>query len=63
MQMDMDAGTLQFWVVGKPHGPGYASGVTGPLHWTTSVFWEGNNVVEMVPTLELQPWEPPDSDS
>ena len=29
MQVDMDAGTLNFWLDGKPHGPGYTSAVTG----------------------------------
>ena len=29
MQVDLDAGTLKFWVDGKPHGPGWTSGVTG----------------------------------
>ena len=32
MQADTDAGTLKFWVDGKPHGSGYPRGVTGPLH-------------------------------
>ena len=41
----MDAGTLKFWVDmdGKPHGPGYSSGVTGPLRWgATALYDEGN---------------------
>ena len=37
MQVDMDAGTLKFWLDDKPHGPGYTCGVTGPLHWATTV--------------------------
>ena len=53
MQVDTDAGTLKFWVDGKPHGPGYTSGVTGSLRWATSVCGKGN-VVEIVPTPELQ---------
>jgi hypothetical protein len=57
MQVDMAAGTLKFWVDGKPHGPGYTSGVTGPLRWATSVPWKGNTV-EIVSTPELQPWTP-----
>ena len=52
MQVDTDAGTLQFWVDGKPHGSGYTSGVTGPLRWATNVYFAGN-AVEIVPTLEL----------
>ena len=31
VQVDMDAGALKFWVDGKRHGPGWTSGVTGPL--------------------------------
>jgi len=54
MQVDMDAGTLKFWVDGKPHGPGYTSGVTGPLRWATTLRNTGN-AVEIVPTPELQP--------
>merc|ERR1712086_1068717 len=38
MQVDLDAGTLKFWVDGKPHGPGFTSGVTGRLRWATSMF-------------------------
>ena len=47
MQVDTDAGTLKFWVDGKPHIPGYTSGVTGPLRWATTVVtsididWQG----------------------
>ena len=65
MQVDTDASTLKFWLDGKPHGPGYTSGVTGPLRWATIVDCKGNSV-EIVPTPELQPWapwEPSDSDS
>ena len=53
MQVDTDAHTLKFWVDGKLHGPGYTSGVTGPLRWTTSVLYKGN-AVEIVPTPELE---------
>ena len=52
MQVDMNAGTLQFWVDGKSHGPGFTSGVTVPLRWATSVGYKGN-AVEIVPTPEL----------
>ena len=57
MQVDTDAGTLKFWVDGKPHGPGYTSGVTGPLRWATTVYFKGN-FIEIVSTPELQPWAP-----
>ena len=53
MQVDMDERTLKFWVDGKPHGPDYTSGVTGPLRWAVIVAKDGNTV-EIVPTLELQ---------
>ena len=54
MQVDLDAGTLKFWLDGKPHGPGWTSGVTGRLRWATSLFNKGNSV-QIVPTpLELQ---------
>ena len=54
MQVDLDAGTLKFWLDGKPHGPGWTSGVTGRLRWATSVIYKGNTV-QIVPTpLELQ---------
>ena len=54
MQVDMDTGTLEFWVDGNPHDPGYTSGVTGPLRWATTVTYQGNDAV-IVSTLELQP--------
>ena len=54
MQVDLDAGTLKFWLDGKPHGPGWTSGVTGRLRWATSVFYKGSSV-QIVPTpLELE---------
>ena len=53
MQVDTDAGTLKFWVDGKPHGPGYTSGVMGSLRWATSVSFKGSDV-EIVPTPELE---------
>ena len=54
MQVDLDAGTLKFWLDGKPHGPGWTSGVTGRLRWATCVHYKGNTV-QIVPTpLELQ---------
>ena len=54
MQVDLDAGTLKFWVDGKPRGSGFTSGLTGRLRWATSVRYKGNSV-QIVPTpLELQ---------
>ena len=57
MQVDMDADTLKFWLDGKPRGPSYTSGVTGPLRWATTVRYTGDTA-EIVPTpeLQLQPW-------
>ena len=55
MHVDMDAGTLKFWMGGKPHGPGYTTEVTGPLRWAITALWE-DHAVEIVPTPELQPW-------
>ena len=52
VQVDTDAGTLKFWVDGKPHGPGY-SGVTESLRWTSTVEHEGD-FVEIVLTPELR---------
>ena len=69
IQVDTDAGTLKFWLDGKPHSPGYTSGVTGqlrwatnsrvtwPLRWGVSEYYIGN-AVEIVPTPELLPWIP-----
>ena len=64
MQADLDKGTLRFWIDGKPHGPGWSSGVTGRLRWAVSLYFKGG-AVEIVPTPELQPWTPwvpPDRD-
>jgi hypothetical protein len=64
MEADLDKGTLRFWVDGKPHGPGWGSGVTGRLRWAVSLYYKGG-AVQIVPTPELQPWTPwvpPDSD-
>merc|ERR1711865_316684 len=49
MQVDLDAGTLKFWLDGEPHGPGFNSGVTGRLRWATSVQCKGTSV-QIVPT-------------
>ena len=64
MEADLDKGTLRFWVDGKPHGPGWSSGVTGRLRWAVCMFDKGG-AVQIVPTPELQPWTPwvpPDRD-
>ena len=53
MEADLDKGTLQFWVDGKPHGPGWSSGVTGRLRWAVCLFYKGG-AVQIVPTPELQ---------
>ena len=60
MQVGTDVGTLKFWLDGKPRGPGYTNGVTGPLRWADDVGWK-ENTVEIVPTPELQPWVPWDA--
>ena len=57
MEADLDKGTLRFWVDGKPHGPGWSSGVAGRLRWAVSLYCKGG-AVEIVPTPELQPWTP-----
>ena len=56
MQVDLGNGTLKFWVDGKPHGPGYTHGVTGPVQWAVSLFFTDASV-QIVPTPELEPWE------
>jgi hypothetical protein len=53
MEADLDKGTLRFWVDGKPHGPGWDSGVVSRLRWAVSLFYKGT-AVEIVPTPELQ---------
>ena len=53
IEADLDKGTLRFWVAGKPHGPGYTSGVTGRLRFATTVVYKGDSV-QIVPTPELQ---------
>ena len=56
MEVDLDKGTLRFWVDGKPHGPGRSSGVTGRLRWAVSLYRKGG-AVQIVPTPELQTFE------
>ena len=53
LELDLDLGTLMFFVDGKRHGPGYTSGVTGKLRFATSVFYIGITV-QIVPTPELE---------
>jgi hypothetical protein len=53
IEADLDKGTLRFWIAGKPHGPGYTSGVTGRLRFATTVDRKDNSV-QIVPTPELQ---------
>jgi len=54
MQVDVSAGSLKFWVDGKPHGPGFACGVQeAPLRWAATVYHTGITI-EIVPTPELQ---------
>ena len=55
IEADLDKGTLRFWVDGKPHGPGWSSGVTGRLRWAVCLYYNGT-AVQIVPTPELQPW-------
>ena len=52
MEVDLNAGTLRFWVDGKAHGPGWTSGVTGPLRWAFTCNDVGESVA-IVPTPEL----------
>jgi hypothetical protein len=33
MKLDLDKGTLRFWLDGKQHGLGFMSGVTGSVVW------------------------------
>jgi hypothetical protein len=37
MELDTDAHTLNFWVDGKPHGPGFTNRVAGSLRWALSI--------------------------
>ena len=53
VQVDTDAGNLKFWLDGKPHGPGYTSGVAGPLRFAMAVYRTAYSV-QIVPTPELQ---------
>ncbi len=55
MQVDLDKGTLRFWVGGKLHGPGYTYGVTGQVQWAVTMYRQGDSA-QIVPTPELEPW-------
>ena len=57
MEVDLDVGTLKFWVDGKPHGSGWTSGVTGPVQVVAKMFWSNAGSIHIVPTPELQPYE------
>ena len=52
MQVNVTTGTLRFWRDGKPHGPGYTSGVKGPLRWAVSAYAPGSTF-EIVPAPRL----------
>ena len=56
LELDMDAGTLKFWRGGKPHGPGWSSGVKGRLRWALTTIDKGE-AVQIVPTPDLEPWK------
>ena len=58
LELDLDKGTLRFWLDGKPHGPGWSSGVkiNGKLRWAVIAENEGTSV-EIMPTPELEPWK------
>ena len=56
MEADLDAGTLKFWLDGKPHGPGYMSGVRGRMRWAICSYYTGNGA-QIVPTPELEAWQ------
>ena len=55
MEANLDKGTLRFWANGKPHGPGFTSGVAGRLRWAVSLGYP-SGAVQIVPTPELQRW-------
>jgi hypothetical protein len=52
IEADLGKSTLRFWVAGKPHGPGYTSGVTGRLRFAAAVSYKGSSV-QIVPTPAL----------
>jgi hypothetical protein len=54
MESDLAAGTLRFYLDGKPHGPGFTN-LTGRLRWAAVVV-EASSGVQIVPTPQLHPW-------
>jgi hypothetical protein len=55
MRCDLEIGCLQFWLDGIPFGPGFPTGVTGPVCWAATLYHEGSQA-NIVPTPALQPW-------
>ena len=53
VEANLDEGTLRFWKNGKPHGPGWSSGVMGKVRWAVQIAYCGDSV-QIVPTPELQ---------
>jgi hypothetical protein len=53
MELDTDAHTLKFWVDGKPHGPGFRSGVVGSLRWALSMGPE-SHATQIVPSADVE---------
>ena len=58
LELDVDKGTLRFWLDGKPHGPVWFGGekINGELRWAAINQNEGVSV-EIMPTPELEPWK------
>ena len=54
IKLDLDAGTLKFWVDSQSHGSRWTTGVIGPLRWAVSVSRTGA-FVEIAPSPELLP--------
>ena len=52
MQVNLDTGSLKFWVNGEPHGPGH-TGVEGPVRWATGLEMIEDSV-EIVSTPPLR---------
>ena len=44
MLLDLDAGSLKFYLNGQVYGPGYTSGVTGPVVRTVEMAYKGEAV-------------------
>ena len=56
-ELDARSGSLRFWLDGKPHGPGFETGVVGDLRWAMSAGYDGTSV-QIVPTPTLEAWVP-----